>query len=473
MNLAVKAAFWFTICNFILKGISFVTTPIFARVLSPDEYGKLAIFMSYESIICILSTWEIPLSAYQRGLFKFKDEVKIFTNSSIMLSNVITTIFFIFIFISFKWFGAIIGLPPKSIILLYIYMMMYPAYNCWIMRKRKNYEYKLAVVLTILNAVFSVIFPLVAVFAIQKKAEVKFDFTLIGSSIVFVYFYIIYLSGVGKLLGNNNQVIAHWKYIITFQAPLVIHSVSYSVLSQADRIMIGKMVGNSEAAYYSVAYSIAQTVFIVQSSVMQAMIPWIIEKLEKKDYESTRRSSGPLLFFMGIILSLFIFVAPEAIKLLFSADYYEAIRCIPPIAISVYFMFLNSLFVWVENYYERTRYVAYASVICAVVNVILNYFAIGIFGYVACAYTTLISYILFAFLHYLFVRKICKEQGINESIYDLKSNMLISLMLCVVMIIGVTTYEHVLIRYILFIIIIAILLLYRNKIKNFILKFRS
>ena len=29
-----KAAIWFTICSFILKGISFITVPIFTRIIS-------------------------------------------------------------------------------------------------------------------------------------------------------------------------------------------------------------------------------------------------------------------------------------------------------------------------------------------------------------------------------------------------------------------------------------------------------
>lgn len=36
----VKASLWFLICAFLQKGISFITTPIFTRLLSTSEYGQ-------------------------------------------------------------------------------------------------------------------------------------------------------------------------------------------------------------------------------------------------------------------------------------------------------------------------------------------------------------------------------------------------------------------------------------------------
>lgn len=41
MSVPVKAAFWFTVCNFYQRGISMITTPIFTRMLSTDEYGYI------------------------------------------------------------------------------------------------------------------------------------------------------------------------------------------------------------------------------------------------------------------------------------------------------------------------------------------------------------------------------------------------------------------------------------------------
>lgn len=38
---AFKAGFWYVCGNFIGKAITFITTPIFARLMTPSDYGEL------------------------------------------------------------------------------------------------------------------------------------------------------------------------------------------------------------------------------------------------------------------------------------------------------------------------------------------------------------------------------------------------------------------------------------------------
>jgi len=56
MSIASKAALWFTICGFVQKGISFITVPIFTRLLTTEQYGVVSIFYSWESIFIIFCT---------------------------------------------------------------------------------------------------------------------------------------------------------------------------------------------------------------------------------------------------------------------------------------------------------------------------------------------------------------------------------------------------------------------------------
>ena len=57
----LRAAFWFTVCNFVLKGISFICMPIYARFLSEDEYGTMSLITSYELIFNIFATFELSI----------------------------------------------------------------------------------------------------------------------------------------------------------------------------------------------------------------------------------------------------------------------------------------------------------------------------------------------------------------------------------------------------------------------------
>ena len=64
---------------------------------------------------------------------------------------------------------------------------------------------------------------------------------------------------------------------------------------------------------------------------------------------------------------------------------------------------------------------------CAVLNLILNYIFINIFGYQAAAYTTFFCYLFFCFIHYLFYKKVCKELLDGIQIYDIKFILVLSI----------------------------------------------
>ncbi len=71
ISIQTKAAIWFSLCNLFIKGISFITVPLFTRIMSNEEYGTLSLFLAYEQIAMILATWEIQMGAYQKGIFKY------------------------------------------------------------------------------------------------------------------------------------------------------------------------------------------------------------------------------------------------------------------------------------------------------------------------------------------------------------------------------------------------------------------
>ena len=47
-NKVLKSGIWFTISNFIVKSIGFITTPIFTRMLSKSEFGDFNNFTTFK-----------------------------------------------------------------------------------------------------------------------------------------------------------------------------------------------------------------------------------------------------------------------------------------------------------------------------------------------------------------------------------------------------------------------------------------
>lgn len=459
----IKAAFWFTICNILLKGIRLIVMPIFTRMMSSSEYGIMSVITSYENIFIILATFEIYLGAFQRGILKYKSDLYTFEQTIVLLSNIITIIFSTIIFVNWTLFNTLTGISVKVFSLMIVYFLVTTPYNCWINKKRFTYEYTAAVLVTLAMTLASNVLPVLGLTFLGHTAEVQVSFTLITYIIFGIPFWIKYWN-ISNIISNKKLIKEQLKYALKFQCPLVFHSLSYYVLAQSDRVMIGYFADNSKAAYYSIAYSLGYVITILQSSLNLVLKPWRYQKLEKGDYKSIWKISNVLLIFIGGIIVLFALIVPDVLKIFFAPEYYEAVYCMAPVAFGVYFMFLYTMFVDIESYFCKTKYIAYVSGFCAGLNLLLNYFGIKIFGYMACAYTTLVCYMLMAVLYYAFMRRTCRQHNIYEDLIDPKFTLGWSIGMTFLFGVVLLCYYVQMLRYILIVAIIVIGFMNRNRI---------
>ena len=161
--------------------------------------------------------------------------------------------------------------------------------------------------------------------------------------------------------------------------------------------MISRMVGNSEVGIYSTLYTVSSLSLLVWSAINSAFIPYLFQNIENRD-NKIKTISTSLMGAYAAIAVLLTFFAPEIVRILATEEYYEAIYIMPPIAGGVFLTSVSNMYSNVLVYYKRTKYIMYAAVVAAILNVVLNYFGIRAFGYMAAAYTTLIAYVVMSIM---------------------------------------------------------------------------
>ena len=202
---------------------------------------------------------------------------------------------------------------------------------------------------------------------------------------------------------------------------------------------------------------------MVITAINGSRVPWLYEQLKAKIYNRISKISNYLVVLMGGIVMLIALLAPE-IMLIGTADYKEAVFVIPVVTLGVFFTFVYDMFASIEFYYGATKYVMAASVIGAVSNLILNAWLIPVFGYIAAAYTTLISYVLFMVMHLVFMKIVLKKQSIKEQVYNLKFIILFTVLLTGIVFLSLYTYHYPVMRYSLIASLLILVIVFRKKI---------
>lgn len=453
----IKASVWFLICSFLQRGISVITTPLFTRLMTTEEYGRFNVFNSWFSLFCIVIALNLTGGVFSQGLIKFGGKKEIFASAVHGLVITLIGIWLIIYVIFLNAVNNLLDLETYQVLSLFVLVGMNSFCGFWQLRKRIDYDYVPLVTNTFLCALFRPGVEIVLVLVMEDHVKAR----ILGWVAVDVIAYFWMMIKQFRIC-NVFFDFTFWKYVICFNIPLVPHYLSQMVLNMSDRIMISRICGDNEAGIYSLAYSISIIMTLFNTSIINTIAPWTYQKIKSKRYSEISDIFYLSMIIISVVNVTLIIFAPEAVRIFAPKEYYEAIWVIPPVAISAYFTFLYSLISFFEFYFEKTKYLMIASVMAAVLNIVLNCVFIRLFGYVAAGYTTLICYILYAICHYYCYRRIRRESFPDVNPISGKKVLSISICTIVAGLILLLTYNNSLIRYCIAVLMIVAVIITRN-----------
>ena len=394
----LKASFWYTFSNFLLKGIGFFTTPIFARVLTKAEYGAYSNFVTWYSIFSIVATISLYASL-SRARFEYSEELDSYIASNLLLGTIWTVVLSIIVITNIEYILQFTSMDKRLVFVTCMSVAVSPAYDMFLCVERFQYKYRMVTFLTVLIAVSSTVLSLVLLFIMKDHLFARVIGSYLPAFIVSLILYIYFF------LKCKHIEFGYCKYALVIAGPYVFHLLSGVILSSFDKTMITKMVGPEENAMYSMGLTVSTIISTLWVSLDRAFSPWLGENLNAKRFSTIKKYANIYVIGFAYVVFGVILVSPELILILGGNAYFESVYTIPPLLIGNFYMLIYSLYVNVEQYEKKTIGMAIATFLAASTNVVLNYFAIPSFGYVAAAYTTLFCNLLLVVFHYYLVKR--------------------------------------------------------------------
>ncbi len=393
---ALKSGVWYVISSFLVRGIGFLTTPIFSRLLSTAEFGLYNNYSSWMAIISVFVTLNLE-STLIRAKYDYEESFDEYILSMLGLSS-LSALIWLLVFNSFWFFFEnVFGIEKFYINIMCCYLLLNPFISMYLGRARYYFEYKKSAILSTGVSICTAIISVLLVVYLPNKLTGR----IIGSACPTILVGLVlaaYFFRIGKRIN-----IHYWRYALPICMPYIPHVFSLIILNAVDRIMITKICGATENAIYSLAYSCASIITMLVGAMNSAFAPWIGEKLHENDYTIIKKVSRiyTIAFISGAIY--IILITPEIVSILGGYRYKAGIWVLPPIAGGAIMQFMYCIFVNVEQFEKKTTWMAVASVSAAILNYVLNVIFIPRYGYLAAAYTTLIGYTWLLISHMLIV----------------------------------------------------------------------
>lgn len=442
-----KSAIVYLFSTVFTRGLAIITTPIFTRIMTTDQVGIVNLYSSWYSMITVVSTLALTSGGFSIALREFEKERDQYVSSVLSLTSIVAIGLALVYSLSKTFWNDVTGLPTHLMLLLIFGLLVAPARDFWLSRQRFEYRYKLSGTVTVLSAIFA---SGLAVAAVLYANSI--GYSDIASVRLFANYFIIY--GVAFIIwlsifwqGRCFYSSKYWRFSLQLSLPLIGYSVASQILSVSDRMMISKMVGNSAVGVYGTLYTVSSLSLMVWMAINSSFEPYLYQNMENPK-SKIKKLSMSMLGMYSLVAILLVYLAPEIVRILATDEYYKGIYIMPPVAGGVYFIAVSNLYSDILVYLKRTKIIMFSSAIAATLNVILNYIMIEAYGYMAAAYTTLLSYVVMAVLLSIWANREFKKH-ITEAdfVYDNKLILAMSIMTLVISLFAISIYDYGIIRY--------------------------
>jgi O-antigen/teichoic acid export membrane protein len=185
---------------------------------------------------------------------------------------------------------------------------------------------------------------------------------------------------------------------IRFGLPAIAGNIGFLIFQMNDRYMLNWLSTDIETGKYSFGFKIANFInLIFVSTIGMSFMPSIFSK--EKEENNTRYYRKMLTYYCFLIAFVilgFLFYYRDLLALVAkNKDYFDGLAVVPVLSLSFMVMGMN-YFVGIGLYLKnKMHHFLFPSLTGVILNIIMNYFFIPLWGMMGAAYSTLFSQIIY------------------------------------------------------------------------------
>lgn len=290
--------------------------------------------------------------------------------------------------------ATVLNVPLALLILAVAAAPLVALRQVWLTLSRARFESGRYLVTRVLEFVLFLIGVLVVVFLARS---------IVYEEIALAY--VLALAGVAAwgVVNSVRRVGLQWstapiRRLLIFSLPLVAHGLAMTGLALFDQVVLQQLLGSEATGTYAFAYRFGMAMYLFVFAFGAAWGPLVLKRMSAGQGESLRPLADTAFRFMLVSSVVIAWVLPFLARWMGGARYAESLPLIPMIVYAYLWVGFYGLGVGYLYFRNRSVILAMASGLAFLANAGLNYLTIPRWGVAAAATTTMVSYMLLAFL---------------------------------------------------------------------------
>ena len=387
---------WLSFDNFFRMGVGLVVGAWVARYLGPESFGTLNFVRAMMAILGPIALLGLP-NIVLRELVNAPEKREEIIGTAFLLHLVGGLLAWVLLLALIGWQrslgseGWIISIILGSILVFKSTHVVKQVFEAQVQSKY---------VVWLENGIV----PLVAA---SKITLILLEASLVAFAGVFAAEAL--LVGIGLLLLYHKKVAPLiWRFtasraksLLLDSWPVIIGGFAIVVYMGIDKVMLGEMMDDTSVGLYSAAVMISTLIYFIPTVISKSIFP-ALAKARKHSiplYHERMQKMLSLMVLIAVGISLpMTFLSGPVISLIFGSDFESSGTVLAIHIWASIFVFLGvagGKYILLENLLRKALVF---TIIGALVNVVMNYYLIPLYGIIGCAIATVLSQSISAFL---------------------------------------------------------------------------
>lgn len=378
--------------------ISFFVVIFVVRYLGPEKYGVVSYVLGLATLFSVISRMGID-ETILRDLVKIPEEKDLLLGSSLLI----------------KFWSSILAITLGTTLMLLtegfteITLFVFVMFLSFLFRPaeifRNYFQAEInGKIITIAEVISRVITAILLLSGVFRHASLLYFICIYSLDWALPFITLTILYGKNNKLTNLRYSKKSLVKIIKESAPLLFTSILTVVLAKTDIIMIRNFLDETQTGIYGAAVRLSEFWYVVPAVVITSFFPAIARSHKRNLSEYKRRTIylSILILGMSIIVSLFFtFFSDYIIRVIFGDTFIAASSILSlyiwsSIGMSITLILKKDMLI-----NNRTSQIFIFSLVTVILNFVLNFIFIPVYGINGAASATLISSAIFGILYFI------------------------------------------------------------------------
>ena len=382
--------------DILVKGLSFLTLPLYSHLIMPNEYGILGLL----SAIVALMPAVLTLS-YINGFVRFSIDTdeKTIISTFVFLGTILNFIYFFLALLVYEIIVYRYEIPFEYYLLAIVTSVTVFLFHILLVHFQSTSNAKWYMKITVFYGLCGIILNFIFVISMENNILAMLIANFINTLIVTLFAF----NTLKKNIFWHSIDFSLAKEVLLYTSPLTLGAIGLLTFSQMDKLILTEYIDKSQLGIYTMALSISLAISYLGRALFISYQPTFLELANKNNNLIIKRYKMIILFILGSMVLTFFAIA--VIYQVIDSRYYSGIKIAFINTMAYTFLVFARIMELHLSYKKKSSIIALVYGVGGLSTIFLLYVFIPKYGMIGASYALYISGFIISIFMYMSAQK--------------------------------------------------------------------